>query len=60
MQQADLPFPVTDSQQLVDAFVSKATDRTTIALVSHLTSGSANYVSKYVAPFLLAEKWLMM
>ncbi len=24
---------------------------------SHLTSGSADYVSKYVAPFVLAEKW---
>lgn len=38
---AALPFPVTDPQQLVDAVVSKATDRTKIALVSHVTSGSA-------------------
>lgn len=35
---ADVPFPPTDSEQVVDAIVGAATARTRVALVDHITS----------------------
>ena len=38
---ADLPFPVEDPQQIVDAIAASVTDRTKIAIVDHITAFSA-------------------
>ncbi len=36
-----LPWPVTDSEQVVEAVVSRVTDRTRLCLLSHITSATA-------------------
>jgi isopenicillin-N epimerase len=38
---AELPFPCTDSEQLVDAILSKVTSRTALVLLDHITSATA-------------------
>lgn len=38
MVNADVPFPVEDEDQVVDAILSRVTSRTKLALVSHVTS----------------------
>lgn len=35
---ADVPFPIADPRQVVDAILSRASDRTRLALVDHVTS----------------------
>lgn len=35
---ADVPFPIADSRQVVDAILARASDRTRLALVDHVTS----------------------
>ncbi len=35
---ADVPFPIDDPQQVVDAVLGAATDRTKLAIVDHITS----------------------
>ena len=38
---AELPYPLDDPEQVVDAIVSKVTDRTRLALIDHITAFSA-------------------
>lgn len=35
---ADVPFPLADSRQVVDAVLARASDRTRLALIDHVTS----------------------
>ena len=35
---ADVPFPLASADAIVDAIVSRASDRTRLALVDHVTS----------------------
>lgn len=49
---APMPFPVRDEQQIIDAVLSCATDRTRLCLLSHVTSPSA--IIMPVAPIVRA------
>ena len=37
----DIPFPIQDEQQVIDAVLEKATERTRLLLIDHVTSQSA-------------------
>ncbi len=37
---ADIPFPITSSQQVIDAVLDRVTDRTALVLLDHVTSAT--------------------